>query len=381
MALQKAGKPLAPGSSHTTSAPAELVTRPSALRFEHKRHMYFDGKTWMPSVTGIIKRGGEDQSGLFGYYAGQAATCAIEEAAEVSRLRRLEGDDTAHEFIKTAADRHRDQATVSGSDLHDVADRMLSGAELPEYLHDNIKKMAENVLAFMSDYRVEVLHSEARLAHRTLGYCGTTDQIGIVPQYGDLPLNIDWKTSESMYRNPKYSHGKNAMQLAPYSRAEVMFWDDKTEADMVPVSQEIGLIIMIRPEGYKVYEYDLVRGWEQFQRALASYHWWRDVDEMYRGPIRPTAPVEVMPVVEEFTPGVAVAQAVADLGDAAPGPMVHNVVELEKKFGEGAVLLAQISEVLDPATFDDLWEAHQGIWTDEHTAAVKARIAELGIAS
>jgi hypothetical protein len=378
------GKRVVPGSSHTTSAPAQLQTRPSALRFEHKRHMYFDGKKWLPSVTGIIKRGGEDQSGLFYYYAGQAATCAIEEAAEVSRIRRLEGDDAAHEFIKTAADRHRDRATVAGSDLHDVADRMLSGAELPEHLHDNVKKMAENVLAFMSDYRVDVLHSEARLAHRTLGYCGTTDQIGIVPQYGtDLPLNIDWKTSESMYRNPKYSHGKNAMQLAPYSRAEVMFWDDKTEVDMVPVSQEVGLIVMIRPEGYKVYEYDLVRGWEQFQRALKSYHWWRDVDEMYRGPIRPVAPAAEVAPVEERASGVVVAQAVADLGEAAP--TAHNVVEIGPGGGGAAVarhyLLDQIDEVLDPATFDDLWEAHQDIWTDEHTAAVKARIAELGIAS
>jgi hypothetical protein len=363
MTLKKAGKPVAPGSSHTTSAPPEQKTRPSALRFEPKRHMYFDGKRWLPSVTGIIKRGGEDQSGLFGYYAGQAATCAIEEAAEVSRLRRLEGDDAAHEWIKAAADRHRDRATVNGSDLHDVADRMLSGAELPEYLHDDIKKMAERVLEFMSDYRVQVLHSEARLAHRTMGYCGTTDQIGIVPQYSDLPLNIDWKTSESMYRNPKYSHGKNAMQLAPYSRAEVMFWDDKTEADMVPVSQELGLIIMIRPEGYKVYEYDLVRGWEQFQRALASYHWWRDVDEMYRGPIRPVA----APAVEEVIEEVVVEETVAE-----------EVVVEEALIDP---LLVSIEEVLDPATFDDLWEAHQGVWTDAHTAAVKARLAELGLAS
>lgn len=50
---------------------------------------------------------------------------------------------------------------------------------------------------------------------------------------------------------------------------------------------EIGLIVMVRPTGYKVYEYDLVRAWPQFERALDNYHWWRNVDELTRGPIRP----------------------------------------------------------------------------------------------
>jgi len=336
MALKKATKPAAP--IHLTSAPTGQGTRPSTLRFEHRRHMYFDGRAWLPSVTGITGKA-EDKSGLLAWHADTTASCAIEEAAELSRLRRLDGDDAAYEWLRKAPDRKRDKATVSGSDLHDVADRMLSGMDMPGHLHPDVKAMAGHVLAFMADYRVEVLHSEVRLAHRTCGYCGTTDQIGTVPQYGELPVVIDWKTSASMYDKPKFSHGKNAMQLAPYSRAEVMFWDDRTEADMIPVNRDVGLIVMIRPEGYKVYDYDLVRGWEQFERAFGGYHWWRDVDELARGPIRPAA-----------------AQA-----EPAEDP-----------------LLTQIREVLDPETFDELWEANAADWTDEHTAEVRKRLAELG---
>lgn len=266
-------------------------TRPTKLRFEHKRHMYFDDKTWLPSVTGITGRI-EDKGGLLDWYAKSVATCAIEEAAELSRRRRLDGDEDAWEWLRKAADRSRDGASVNGSDLHDVADRMLSGMDMPEDLDPNIKFMADNVLAFMTEYNVTPVHSEVRLCNRTLAYAGTTDQIGIVPQYGELPLITDWKTSASMYRSPKFSHGKNALQLSAYSRAEIMFWDDKTEDDMIKVNTEVGLIIMVRPEGYKVYEYDLVRAWPQFERALDNYHWWRNVDELSRGPIRPHGLVE-----------------------------------------------------------------------------------------
>ena len=266
-------------------------TRESQLKFNKGNHTYYDGKKWIPSVTGITGKI-EDKGGLIDWAAKEVASCAIEEAAELSRRRRLEGDDAAHEWLWQAANRKRDGKGTSGSDLHDVADRMLSGSEMPEYLDPNIKFMAENVTQFMIDYGVKSIHSEVRLYNRTLCYCGTTDDIGIVPQYGELPMIIDWKTSESMYRSPKFSHGKNSQQLTAYSHAEIMWWDDKSESDMLKVNQEVGLIVMIRPEGYKVYEYDLVRAWPQFERAIENYHWNRNVDELTRGPIRPTGLVD-----------------------------------------------------------------------------------------
>jgi hypothetical protein len=282
-----------------TTAPPETGTRPTTLRFEHARHMYFDGKKWLPSVTGIAGKA-EDKTGLINWSAETVATCAIEEAAELSRIRRLEGDEAAHEWLSKAADRNRDRKAVSGSDLHDVADRMLSGMDMPEYLHADIEKMARNVLAFMSDYSVEVLYSEVRLANRSLGYCGTTDQIGIVPVYGTKPVIIDWKTGESMYRRPQFSRGKNGMQLAAYRGAEVMFWDDRTEADMIETDQ-VGLIVMIRPEGYKVEDYDLAQAWPQFERAIGNYHWWRSAESLARparAPLAAAAPVDLMAVLE-----------------------------------------------------------------------------------
>jgi hypothetical protein len=279
--------PRASTTDHRTSAPPEVATRPTTLRFEHRRHMYFDGKQWLPGVTGIAGKV-EDKGGLLVWHSDETAKCAIEEAAELSRLRRLEDDDAAFEWLRKAPDRKRDKATVSGSDLHDVVDRMQSGMDVPEYMHEDVRTMAGHVLDFLRDFGVRVLYSEARLAHRSMGYAGTTDTIGIVPQYGDAPLIIDWKTSASMYRTPKFSHGKNAMQLAAYSHAEVMFWDDKTEADMVDtLNPELGLIVMIRPEGYKVYDYDLHRAWPQFLRAFDNYHWWRNTDELAHGPVRP----------------------------------------------------------------------------------------------
>jgi hypothetical protein len=274
-----------------TVSPADTGTRPSRLRFESKRHMYFDGKKWMPSVTGIAGKA-EDKGGLIDWTADTVATCALEEAAELSRIRRLEGDEAAHEWLRKAADRYRDGRGVSGSDLHDVVDRKVSGQDVPEYLHGNIEAMADNAIAFLEDYQVDVLFSEVRLAHRTLGYCGTTDVIGIVPAYGPQPRIIDWKTAESMYRNPRYSRGKNSMQLSAYDNAEVMFWDDRTEADMI-ATDPTGLIVMIRPEGYKVEDFDLNQAWPQFQRAIENYHWWRGAEALGR-PARAPLAVEAV---------------------------------------------------------------------------------------
>jgi len=168
------------------------------------------------------------------------ATCAIEEAAELSRLRRAARDDTAFEWLSAAADRLRDGASVKGSDLHDVADRMTSGRDMPEYLDPNIQVHGRKRPGVHVRVRVKTVYSEARLAHRTLGYAGTTDQIAVVPQYGDLPILVDWKTSKSMYGKPSFSHGKNAMQLSAYSHCEVIWWDDKTEDDMPEINRRSG---------------------------------------------------------------------------------------------------------------------------------------------
>lgn len=292
-------------------------TRESKLRFNKGNHTYYDGKRWLPSVTGITGKI-EDKGGLLDWSAKCVATEAIENAAELSRLRRLEDDDAAFDWLWRAANRQRDGKGLKGSDLHDVADRLISGAPMPENLDPNVKFMAEQVAAFMVEYAVTAVHSEVRLCNRTLSYAGTTDQLGIVPQYGDLPTVIDWKTSESMYRTPKFSHGKNCLQLTAYSHAEVMWWDDKTESDMCEVNPEVGLICIIRPEGYKVYEYDLVRSWPQFERALENYHWWRDVDELAR-PIRPAGLLENLRAAAEG------AKTLADLVSLRDRAVHHDV--------------------------------------------------------
>lgn len=308
-----------------TVSPLDTGTRPSVLRFNQGNHTYYDGKRWMPSVTGITGKA-EDKEKLLNWTAEMVATCAIEQAAEVSRLRRLEDDEVAHEWLSKAAIRYRDSRGVNGSDLHDVVDRKLSGQDIPEYLHEDIRQMADSAIAFLTDYQVETLFSEVRLANRTLGYCGTTDVIGIVPVYGDRPRIVDWKTAESMYRRPNFSRGKNAMQLTAYRGAEVMFWDDRTESDMIDVD-DVGLIVMIRPEGYKVEDFDLTQAWPQFERAVANYHWWRGAES---------------------------------LGRPARKPIVPDLLEVLRNVTSREEALA-------------LHARHRGDWTPEHTAAVPAQ--------
>jgi hypothetical protein len=331
-----------------TVSPADTGTRPSKLRFEHKRHMYFDGKKWLPSVTGITDKA-EDKSRLIDWAAGTVATCAIDEAAELSRIRRLQSDEAAHEWLSNAANRYRDGRGVNGSDLHDVVDRKLSGQDVPEYLHGDIEKMADNAIAFLNDYSVQVLFSEVRLANRLLGCCGTTDLLGIVPVYGTKPLVIDWKSAESMYRNPRYSRGKNSMQLCLQAHAEVMFWDDRTEADMI-ATDPTGLIVMIRPEGYKVEDFDLNQAWPQFQRAIENYHWWRGAEALGRPARAPLA----LPISEAACPVHGPHGGTVDCIDCLHPTDLMAVIENPKCTVEMA---------------RDLMAQHKGgLWVAEHTA-------------
>lgn len=247
----------------------------SALTFNPKTHVYRDGKTLLPSVTSVIGQI-EDKGGLIKWAAKMTAKRALDEVIELSRRLRLDGYDAALEWLIKASEDYRDAAGVSGSDLHDVADRISRGEPKPAHLDRDTEAMLANVDQFYADFAVTTIASEVRVANRDLGYAGTTDGLLHIPSYGELPVVSDWKTSASGYRRPEYSHGKHAMQLAPYSRAEVMFHlEDRTEEPMPPVNQDTGLIIFIRPEGYKVYEFDLEPAWPQFKRAVENYRWWR----------------------------------------------------------------------------------------------------------
>jgi hypothetical protein len=299
---------------HRTAAPPEVATRPTTLRFEHRRHMYFDGKRWLPSVTGICGKV-EDKGGLLAgtptdrEVRDRGSRGAVPAAPPGGRRRR----------VRVAAQGPGPQARQGHGQRVGPARRRrpdaVRGGHPGAHLHPDIRTMAEHVLAFMRDYQVTVRYSEARLAHRSMGYCGTTDQIGIVPQYGDVPLIIDWKTSASMYETPKFSTERTRCSSPSYSRAEVMFWDDKTEADMIEVNQDVGLIVMIRPEGYKVYDYDLVRAWPQFRRAFENYHWWRNTDELAHGPVRPKG-MALVTAAEDFAATAAAAESPEELFDA-----------------------------------------------------------------
>jgi len=278
---------------------ADLDRRPTTLKFAAGNHVYRDAKQHMPGVTTVCKLV-ENQQGLIIWNGRKAAERAVDQPEEWNRKLRLEGRDAAVQWISKGGDDDRDGKGLSGSDLHDVAHRMSLG-EMPAFLYPDIKWMAEQVLLFWEEFDVTPVMSEVRLANRTLGYCGTTDSQAIVPMYGELPIIIDYKTSERAYAKPEPSCGSNAMQLSAYGNAEVMFWDPDDEAglpgleaDMLPLNTNVGLILHVRPEGYKVYAHQLVKAWPQFQRALATYRWWKTVDKISRGPVVPPRFLDTM---------------------------------------------------------------------------------------
>jgi hypothetical protein len=126
------------------------------------------------------------------------------------------------------------------------------------------------VQAFFDEHQPELVAAEFVVVHRDLngvGYGGTCDAL---VRIGGKVYIVDWKS-----RGEDSQHGaypEEAAQIAAYARGHYMLVEGDAGAERRELPTiDGGLIVSVKPDGYRVYPVDLDAGWNHW---TALHSWW-----------------------------------------------------------------------------------------------------------
>lgn len=282
-----------------------------------------------PAISTVKKAVGQDWS---------LVACKRIAEATVAEPERFKGKDFTDIYEQLKADNERGlrHASNRGTNVHTYFERGLYGQEITytEGPHEPGADYLPAVREFFAVHQPRLVAAEYVAIHRSLngrGYGGTGDAIAeITNQKGERVLAyIDWKSRKDEGSHAIYP--EEAAQLGAARGAQYMIVegpDGAVRADLPETN--LGIIVSIRPDGFRVYPVDLALAFEHW-RALHSW-WCARKDE--REPISRVWPM------------------------AKPTPLM---TQLEATTSRDQALL--------------LWRLHKdgGIWTEEHTAAMRVK--------
>jgi hypothetical protein len=188
-------------------------------------HQYtYEGRTY-PGVTGILKV--LDKSGpLMSWAARQTAEAFVDsmrgemagsgrewDAGPLVQLLKNVGAEGVVKAMTSRSAWKNDEAKDLGTEVHDLADRINSGRELPPNLSPAAKARAEHYAEWLLASGWNVKISEAYILSPKGGYGGTLD---ILARDRDgRAVLADIKTGKGVYR-------ETVLQLAAYGMAELI---------------------------------------------------------------------------------------------------------------------------------------------------------------
>lgn len=293
-----------------------------------------------PSVTTVKKASGSDWT----FVGLKRVNVALE-----TDPKALDGLDFA-----TRGDRLRSinklglsAAAERGTNVHSMLETALRGGDWAALVKQGEPgyEYTRAVGAFLDREQPELIAAELVCIHRDLngvGYGGASDGIvGLKVQGGVYA--VDWKS-----RGEDSEHGaypEEGAQLGAYAGAQYMI----AEGAAGPERQRLprvdgGLIVSIKPDGYRCYPIDLAKGFAHF---AALHSWWvaRRAERDCVG--RPWAPRADKPAPASDTPRLDIATQV---------PFASSTDELMALYKQAVDL---------------------GVWTDDIRALFSQRKAEL----
>lgn len=209
-----------------------------SLEFYEKSHRYkLDGK-WVPGVTTLIK-GGLPAPALMYWSARTVAEWVADNESSLEQLRAM-GRGPMVQALKEVPWEKRDTAAVRGTDVHDLAEKLIHGVEVdvPEHLDGYVQACVD----FMDQWKPTPIVVERPLAHRAHWWAGKPDIFASLPD-GRVIL-FDYKTSASGI------WPETAFQLAAYSHAE--FYVDTDGAEQPIPKVDLCAAVHLTPGGYEV---------------------------------------------------------------------------------------------------------------------------------
>lgn len=257
--------------------PKPAPTGPERIPRRHQG-WYRDRETGdrLRSVTTILNEGAPKEALI--YWAGNlVAETAIERLPYLVRAARRPADrKEAYDWLRRAHTRKKDERKDVGSAVHKLIEAHILGEPVPAELLDDpeMRPYLEHFEQFITDYGVEFEASEMVVANPAEGYAGTLDYIvrsalivhalngmrvggrllvaevwGMPPLDPAAPLMGDTKTGGEL--DVKGVYPEAALQMSSYRAATVCWLRDGTKVPM-PSTQEVGVVLHLRPEGYRV---------------------------------------------------------------------------------------------------------------------------------
>lgn len=205
-------------------------------------HYKIDGKK-ADGVTTLINKG-LPKPALMNWGIRSVAEFAVE---HLDRLVDMRGegidDQNIVAMLKQSPYTNRDNAARRGTEVHDLAEKLVHGIEVE--VPDEIRGYVEACVRFLDDWQVKPVLVEAVVASRRWNYCGTLDLVADLPD-GRRVL-ADYKTSKSGI------FGETALQLAAYRYAEVYLDADENEQPVADLGITDVMAVHITAAGYSVH--------------------------------------------------------------------------------------------------------------------------------
>lgn len=194
-----------------------------SLKFSEKAHKYWLDGSPVPGVTTLIGKGIPKPA--LPYWAARTVAEYVADNPDGVEALRGTGRGPMVAALKGIPWQKRDEAAVRGTDVHDLAERIIHGqtVEVPEHLTEHV----EGYVRWLDAFDVEPIITEVPVAHREHWWAGKPDAVvrfGRGPWAGRVAL-LDWKTSSGVY-------GETALQTAAYASAEFYAPTPDDERDM-----------------------------------------------------------------------------------------------------------------------------------------------------
>ena len=145
----------------------------------------------VPSVTSIV--GCLPKRALQFWRGKMVAECAVEDFGVVADFVSKGNPSAAIDHLKRAPDRSSGVAAKTGSDVHNLCERIAKGEDVGR-VHPDLQGFVDQCRRFIVDFEPGFLEVEATAWSETHAYAGTLDFIAMV---GDEVVITDIKTGKS----------------------------------------------------------------------------------------------------------------------------------------------------------------------------------------
>lgn len=224
-----------------------LVRKDRTYRGKPTHHYELDGVK-VTGVTTMLSKG-LPKPALPPWAARTVAEYVADNADAVRGMLDTMGRESIVGALKGVPWDKRDEAAARGTEIHALAERVISGEDIdvPEHLIGYVQGYVD----WLDAWAITANMTEVTVGHRPHagipGYAGTFDA-DVTVGAGDLAGKrglVDWKTAKGVY-------GENALQLAAYARAEFYLDPNDGTEQPLPGYDFLG-VVHVTPTGTDLY--------------------------------------------------------------------------------------------------------------------------------